>query len=69
MKTKISEAVIGGLVGTDAMTMVMFVAPLMGIPKMSPPSMLSMMMGVPSLIVAGNHQIVVYLIHFNYICG
>lgn len=47
MKTKISQAVIGGLVGTAAMTMVMFIAPMMGLPKMSPPAMLSMMMGVP----------------------
>lgn len=47
MKTKISQAVTGGLVGTAAMTMVMYVAPMMGMPKMSPPAMLSMMMGVP----------------------
>lgn len=47
MKTKISQAVIGGLVGTAAMTMVMFIAPMMGMPKMSPPAMLSTMMGVP----------------------
>lgn len=47
MKTKISQAVIGGLVGTAAMTMIMYIAPMMGMPKMSPPAMLSMMMGVP----------------------
>ncbi len=47
MKTKISQAIIGGLVGTAAMTMVMFIAPMMGMPKMSPPAMLSMMMGLP----------------------
>lgn len=47
MKTKISQAVIGGLVGTAAMTMVMFIAPMMGLPKMNPAQMLSGMMGLP----------------------
>ena len=38
---------IGGIVGTAVMTMVMFIAPMMGMPKMSPPEMLSGMMGMP----------------------
>lgn len=50
MKTKIAQAIIGGLVGTAAMTMVMFIAPLMGMPKMNPAAMLSMMMGLPLIV-------------------
>ena len=47
MKTKITQSVIGGLVATLVMTMVMFIGPFMGMPKMNPAAMLSMMMGVP----------------------
>ena len=55
MKTKISQAAIGGIVATLVMTMVMFVAPYMGLPKMNAAAMLSMMMGVPVLIGWGIH--------------
>ncbi len=55
MKTKISQAAIGGIVATLVMTMVMFVAPYMGLPKMNAATMLSMMMGVPVLIGWGIH--------------
>ncbi len=47
MKRKIQQSVIGGIVGTAAMTLVMFVAPMMGMPKMNPAEMMSGMMGVP----------------------
>lgn len=47
MGTKIKQSIIGGIVGTAVMTMVMFVAPMMGMPKMNPAEMLSMMMGFP----------------------
>jgi hypothetical protein len=56
MTTKIKQSLIGGIVGTAVMTMVMFIAPMMGMPKMNPPEMLSMMMGFP--IVVG------WLMHF-----
>ena len=56
MTTKIQKALIGGIAGTAAMTMVTWIAPMMGMPKMSPPAMLSMMMGFP--IVVG------WLMHF-----
>ena len=46
MTTKIKQALIGGIAGTAVMTMVMFISPMMGMPKMSPPHMLSMMMGL-----------------------
>ena len=47
MTSKIQKAIIGGIAGTVAMTMVTLIAPMLGIPKMSPPAMLSMMMGFP----------------------
>jgi hypothetical protein len=49
MATKLQRAVIGGIAGTAAMTMVIFLAPFIGMPKMSPPAMLSMMTGLPIL--------------------
>lgn len=50
MITKITQAVIGGIIATTAMSIVMFLAPMMGMPKMSPPEMLSMMMGFPIIV-------------------
>ena len=50
MKTKIQHAVLVGIVATAAMTMVMFVAPFMGMPKMNPAEMLAGMMGLPVFI-------------------
>lgn len=50
MKTKITQAVIGGIIGTAAMSLVMFVAPMTGMPKMNPAEMLSGMMEAPSFI-------------------
>ncbi|NOY49683.1 MAG: DUF1440 domain-containing protein [Chlorobi bacterium] len=47
MKHKIQQSIIGGIVGTAAMTLIMFVAPMMGMPKMNPADMMSGMMGVP----------------------
>lgn len=50
MTSKITQALIGGIVGTAVMTIVMMIAPLMGMPKMSPPAMLSLMMGFPIVV-------------------
>ena len=47
MKLKIQQSIIGGIVGTAAMTMIMFLAPSMGMPEMNPAEMLSGMMGFP----------------------
>jgi len=46
VKTKIQQAVLGGIVATAMMTMVMFVAPFMGMPKMNLAEMLAGMMGL-----------------------
>jgi uncharacterized membrane protein YagU involved in acid resistance len=50
MKTKIQQAVLGGIVATAVMTMVILMAPLMGMSKMNPAAMLADMMGLPIII-------------------
>lgn len=50
MVTKIKHALIGGIVGTIVMSLIMMLSPIMGIPKMSPPDMLAMMMGFPTMV-------------------
>lgn len=47
MNSNLSKAILAGVIGTAIMTIVMMIAPLMGMPKMSPPAMLSGMMGLP----------------------
>jgi len=45
MTSKIQQAIIGGIVATIVMTLIMFIAPMMGMPKMNPPKLLGAMMG------------------------
>jgi len=47
MKTKIKQAVIGGIVATAVMTMMMLIAPMMGLPKMQIGGMLARFMHIP----------------------
>lgn len=47
MESNVSKSILGGIVGTIIMTIVTMVAPLMGIPKMSPPHMLAGKLNVP----------------------
>jgi hypothetical protein len=47
MTNKIKQALIGGIISTAVMTMVMFIAPILGMPKMNPAEMLAGMMGLP----------------------
>lgn len=47
MDTKLKNSIIGGIVATIVMTAIMFVAPMMGMPKMNPPKMLAVTMGFP----------------------
>lgn len=44
------KSILAGIIGTAIMTMIMFVAPMIGMPKMSPPEMLSGMMGLPIIV-------------------
>ena len=50
MNSRIIKTILAGIVGTIVMTLVMVVAPMMGMPKMSPPDMLAGMMGMPVII-------------------
>ena len=47
MQTKIQQSVLSGIVATIVMTLLMVLGGAMGMPKMSPPDMLSAMMGMP----------------------
>ena len=50
MNTKLKQSMISGIAGTSVMTAIMFVAPMMGIPKMNSAAMLAGMMGVPVIV-------------------
>lgn len=50
MNSKITKSTIAGLIATATMTIVMFMAPLMGLPKMNAAAMLSMTMGFPIIV-------------------
>ena len=56
MKPSLQNTILAGIVGTAVMTVVMFLAPMMGLPEMNAAAMLSMMTGFP--IVVG------WLMHF-----
>jgi len=43
----VKQALIGGIAATVVMTIFTYMAPLMGMPEMNPPEMLSGMLGVP----------------------
>ncbi len=67
MKTKIQKSVIGGLLGTAVMTLIMFIGPMMGMPKMNPAEMLSGMLGLPILIGWIMHFMIGILFAFSYV--
>lgn len=50
MSNKIQQSIIGGIIATIVMSMVMWLAPMMGMPKMDIPGMLSGMMGFSKVI-------------------
>lgn len=50
MKSNVSKSILAGIVGTLVMTMIILVAPYMGMPKMSPPAMVAGMLGMPILV-------------------
>ena len=66
MNTKISKAILGGIIGTAIMSMVMFIAPMMGIPKMSPPDMLAGMMEMPVIVGWVMHFMIGIVFAFAY---
>lgn len=66
MNTKIIKTVSGGIIGTTFMTIVMMLGPMIGIPKMSPPEMLSEMLGVSIFLAWVMHFMIGIAFAFAY---
>ncbi|MBK5213833.1 MAG: hypothetical protein JJE55_09270 [Flavobacteriaceae bacterium] len=67
MKTNVSKSIVAGIVGTLVMTMVILVAPYMGMPKMSPPAMVAGMLGMPMLVGWVMHFMIGIVYAFVYV--
>ena len=50
MSNKIIQATIAGIIATIVFSIVVIIAPGIGLPKMNPPGMVSMMLGVPMFV-------------------
>ncbi len=66
MNSKISKSILAGVIGTTLMSLIIFVAPMMGIPKMSPPDMLAGMMGMPIIVGWVMHFMIGIIFAFAY---
>jgi len=67
MQNKIQQAVIAGIAATAVMTVVIFIGGAMGMPKMSPPDMLSAMMGVSVIVGWLMHFIIGIIFAMGYV--
>lgn len=70
MNTKIQKSILAGIIGTAVMTVVMMVAPMMGMPKMSPPEMLAGMLGMPVFVGWIMHFMIgiMFAFAYTYLC-
>lgn len=70
MNTKIQKSILAGIIGTAIMTVVMMIAPMMGMPKMSPPEMLSGMLGMPVFVGWIMHFMIgiMFAFAYTYLC-
>lgn len=70
MNSKIQKSILAGIIGTAIMTIVMMVAPMMGMPKISPPEMLSEMLGMPVLVGWIMHFVIgiMFAFAYTYLC-
>jgi len=66
MNTKIQKSVLAGIIGTAFMTAVTMIAPMMGMPNMSPPEMLSGMLGVSVFVGWIMHFMIGIMFAFAY---
>ncbi|MCZ2131527.1 MAG: DUF1440 domain-containing protein [Bacteroidia bacterium] len=66
MNTKISKSILGGIIGTIIMTIVTMIAPMMGMPKMSPPAMLANMLDMPLVVGWLMHFMIGVIFAFAY---
>ncbi|MDV4116287.1 DUF6789 family protein [Elizabethkingia anophelis] len=63
---KITTAILAGIIGTAVMSAVMMIGGAMGMPKMSPPKMLSGMMRLPIAVGWVMHLIIGIIFAFAY---
>lgn len=70
MNTKIQKTILAGIIGTAVMTIVMMVASMLGMPKMSPPKMLSEMSGMPIAIGWAMHFMIGigFALFYTFLC-
>jgi len=66
MNTSLQKTILAGVVGTIVMTVVMYLAPMMGLPKMNAAEMLSGMMGVSIIIGWAMHFMIGIVFALGY---
>lgn len=66
MVSKNQKSILAGIIGTVLMTVVMMVGPMMGMPKMSPPEMLSGILGMPVFVGWIMHFMIGIMFAFAY---
>ena len=66
MQNKITKSITAGIIGTAVMTLFMMIAPMMGMPKMSAPHLLSGMLGVPIAVGWIMHFMIGTIFAFTY---
>lgn len=67
MENKFGNAILSGFIATIVMTMVIFLAPMMGLPKMNIPQMLAGMLGVSVVIGWIMHFMIGLIFAFVYV--
>lgn len=66
MNTQIQKTILAGIIGTAIMTVVMTIASMVGMPKMSPPAMLAGMLGTSIVVGWVMHFVIGILFAFGY---
>jgi len=66
MNSKNKKSILAGIIGTIIMTIIMMLAPTIGLPKMSPPEMLSTMLGVSIIVGWPLHFMIGVMFAFFY---
>tara|TARA_Y100000385_G_scaffold1093_1_gene1170 strand:- start:1427 stop:1813 length:387 start_codon:yes stop_codon:yes gene_type:complete len=61
------KSILAGVIGTAIMTVFMMIAPMMGMPKMSPPNMLSGMLSAPLIVGWIMHFVIGIVFAYGYI--
>jgi uncharacterized membrane protein YagU involved in acid resistance len=67
MENKFGNAILSGFIATIVMTMVIFLAPMMGLPKMNIPQILASMLGVSVVIGWIMHFMIGLIFAFVYV--